>query len=297
MSSTQFNLQNLLDETLNDFFSGNRNEENIRSNFQNVTFPLYDICYTSLFNMSNSNNNNDREAEAEETKSNSGDSMPDLIPLDNTSSNINANVNNNIEMSQNQNQNQNQNQQFTLWSNLVEDYNAQIQTYQHNITSILRITENMLPVLRNNTNSNNIPRPRTASSNNNTNRRHTLITQLRDWFRNNELSSQYVLEFENLPIFFSDQATNRTTSSSSLTTTEIQNATDIFINDSSNNPLLYNTCPISLEEFRDGEPLMKINHCGHIFKAFELQRWFLRNTKCPSCRYDIRSTTTNNTSS
>lgn len=310
MSSTQLNLQNLLDETLNDFFSGNRNEENIRSNFQNVTFPLYDICYTSLFNMSNSNNNttplnrnNDREEageeaeeEAEETKSNSGDSMPDLIPLDNnnTSSNINANVNNNIEMSQNQNQNQ----QFTLWSNLVEDYNAQIQTYQHNITSILRITENMLPILRNNSNSNNNARPRTASSNNNTTRRHTLITQLRDWFRNNELSSQYVLEFENLPILFSDQATNRTTSSSSsasLTTTEIQSATDIFINDSSNNPLLYNTCPISLEEFRDGEPLMKINHCGHIFKAFELQRWFLRNTKCPSCRHDIR--TTNNTSS
>jgi len=33
--------------------------------------------------------------------------------------------------------------------------------------------------------------------------------------------------------------------------------------------------------------LMRIHGCGHIFKATSLHRWFERNHKCPSCRYDI----------
>ena len=303
MSSTQFNLQNLLDETLNDFFNMNTNT-NSRNNIdlQQMNFPLYDICYSSLFNIvvpENPNSemqNREEEVEVEEeeeTKSTSGDSMPDLIPLDNTS-NINSNINNNhnIEMSESPSQ------QLTLWANLLEDYNSQIQTYQQNIQSIIHITQELLPALRNRTNPTNI---NTTTTNNrpttspNSNRRNTLITQLRDWFRNNDLSSQsqYILEFENVtPLVFSN-TNNRNTSSTNtsvyLTTQEIQSATELFINDASNNVLVYNTCPISLEDFRDGEPLMRINHCGHIFKAFELQRWFLRNTKCPSCRYDIRT--------
>ena len=320
MSSTQFNLQHLLDETLNDFFS--TNPQNISSfPLYNYNLPFYDTSYTSLFNIQESNleseiSNNDDTNNNEETKSNSGDSIPDLIPLEDPS-NINSNINNNpnTEMSDSQSQ------QLTLWANLLEDYNSQIQVYQQNIQSIIHITENLLPVLRNNTNNNNVhtTRPVTSQtnnnntnnrsnntnnrsnntnnrSNNNTNR-SALITQLRDWFRNNELSSQYVLEFENItPLVLSNMnnlnsSVNNT--SFNLTTQEIQNATELFINDSSNNILTYTTCPISLEEFRDGEPLIRINHCGHIFKAFELQRWFLRNTKCPSCRYDIRTQNTN----
>lgn len=299
MSSTQFNLQDLLDETLNDLFNPNTNSSN-NIGFQQMNFPLYDICYSSLFNIvvsetqnsETTNNVVEEEEEVDETKSTSGDSMPDLIPLDDPS-NINSNINNNhnIEMSESPSQ------QLTLWANLLEDYNAQIQTYQQNIQSILHITQELLPALRNRTNPNTNPntntnnRPTTTQNNN---RRNTLITQLRDWFRNNDLSSQsdYILEFENItPLVFSN--TNNTNTSLYLTTQEIQNATELFINDSSNNALAYNTCPISLEDFRDGEPLMRINHCGHIFKAFELQRWFLRNNKCPSCRYDIRTQNTN----
>ena len=91
------------------------------------------------------------------------------------------------------------------------------------------------------------------------------------------------------PLFFSNTNTNNSSSiSASPTSQEIQNATELFIYEPRNR-LAYTTCPISLEEFREGEPLMRIYGCGHIFKAFELQRWFLRNTKCPSCRYDIRT--------
>jgi hypothetical protein len=288
MSSTQFNLQNILDNALTDFFSASGSEE------------IRDICY----NMSSFNYNylnlghnlveqnferqpvieREEEEEEEETKSNSGDSLPDLIPLDN-------NIEQRAMDSTTQNQNPNQNQQITLWYQLIEDYNAQIHTYQQNIQSIINITETILPMFNNNNNNNNIRQQRNTNTTSSSSRQN-LISQLRTLFRNNEYTSPYILEFENItPLFSSSQSQSQSQSqSTSLTSQEIQNATELFIHDSNiSNTLLYNTCPITLEEFREGEPVMRISYCGHIFKAFELQRWFLRNTKCPSCRYDIRT--------
>jgi len=48
-------------------------------------------------------------------------------------------------------------------------------------------------------------------------------------------------------------------------------------------------CPITLEDFEEGEELCKIIHCGHTFKWISLQGWFSRNAHCPVCRYDIRT--------
>ena len=47
-------------------------------------------------------------------------------------------------------------------------------------------------------------------------------------------------------------------------------------------------CPITLEEFHEGDELCKIIHCNHIFRKPQLMNWFQRNVKCPVCRYDIR---------
>ena len=304
MSSTQFNLQNILDNALTEFFSSSEEIRDIcynssfNYNYLNLghIFERQNLERQNLFegqnlerqNLERQNLERQNHTIEEETKSNSGDSLPELIPLDN-----------NIEMdntqNQNQNPNQNQNQQITLWYQLIEDYNAQIHTYQQNIQSIINITETILPMFNNN---NNARRQRNTNTNTNTNAssssRQNLISQLRNLFRNNEYTSPYILEFENItPIMFpSSQSQGQQSQSTSLTSQEIQNATELFIHDSSiSNTLLYNTCPITLEEFREGEPIMRIIHCGHIFKAFELQRWFLRNTKCPSCRYDIRTGT------
>jgi hypothetical protein len=289
MSSTQFNLQNILDNALTDFFSSSSEE-------------IRDICYNmSSFNYNYLNlgqnfggqnfGEQNHIVEEEETKSNSGDSLPELIPLDN---NIEQRA---MDYTQNPNpnQNQNQNQQITLWYQLVEDYNAQINTYQQNIQSIINITETILPMFNNN--NNNARQQRNTNANANSSSRQNLISQLRNLFRNNEYTSPYILEFENItPLMFpSSQGQQSQSQSTSLTSQEIQNATELFIHDANiSNTLLYNTCPITLEEFREGEPVMRISHCGHIFKAFELQRWFLRNTKCPSCRYDIRTGTGSN---
>jgi hypothetical protein len=52
--------------------------------------------------------------------------------------------------------------------------------------------------------------------------------------------------------------------------------------------LLNNECPITLEEFADGEQIRQIHHCKHSFKEAAIQNWFRSNVRCPVCRYDIR---------
>ena len=144
--------------------------------------------------------------------------------------------------------------------------------YQENVRTILDITQNLLPIDRNN----RTQRTRTnANANSNSN-------FWRDLLRNND----YTIDIERiLPNFFSS---NINANNIPPTQTEILHATTMLNYDVSNNELTSNICPISLEEFRNGESLTRINHCGHVFRSTELSRWFVRNPHCPSCRYDIR---------
>ena len=48
------------------------------------------------------------------------------------------------------------------------------------------------------------------------------------------------------------------------------------------------TCPISREEFEPNTVILKINHCGHIFKKNSLLNWFETSSRCPMCRHNIR---------
>jgi hypothetical protein len=48
------------------------------------------------------------------------------------------------------------------------------------------------------------------------------------------------------------------------------------------------SCPITLRSFQSNDVVYRIKHCGHLFSKNELDNWFLENTKCPVCRYDIR---------
>jgi hypothetical protein len=49
------------------------------------------------------------------------------------------------------------------------------------------------------------------------------------------------------------------------------------------------SCPISLEPFRENDYVSVIRFCNHIFNTRELNSWFMRNCRCPVCRYDIRN--------
>lgn len=62
------------------------------------------------------------------------------------------------------------------------------------------------------------------------------------------------------------------------------NCTRLIYGDISSNQTI---CPIDRMEFSDEDIILKINHCGHIFKEENLLRVFERNSKCPLCRHDI----------
>jgi hypothetical protein len=56
--------------------------------------------------------------------------------------------------------------------------------------------------------------------------------------------------------------------------------------DSSNNPIV-DTCPITMETFQAGDSVLRINHCGHIFKEGALRTWLARDGRCPVCRGSV----------
>lgn len=74
---------------------------------------------------------------------------------------------------------------------------------------------------------------------------------------------------------------------------QIINATrNIEFSDSSAN--MNTSCPITLDEFQNGDVVRQIIPCGHIFQETALRNWFSRNVRCPVCRYDIRDYIPNN---
>lgn len=68
-----------------------------------------------------------------------------------------------------------------------------------------------------------------------------------------------------------------------LTAEEMFNSTEILTYDASGT-LQHTRCPITLEDFANGDEVMRINTCGHIFRPTALQRWFQTHRECPMCR-------------
>jgi hypothetical protein len=72
------------------------------------------------------------------------------------------------------------------------------------------------------------------------------------------------------------------------TNAQIANSTNSIIYDASNIEFTTHVCPITLTDFVNGENLLCIRQCHHIFKESSLMNWFSRSARCPLCRYDIR---------
>ena len=47
------------------------------------------------------------------------------------------------------------------------------------------------------------------------------------------------------------------------------------------------SCPISCDDFKPEDNVIKINKCGHIVSKAELKDWFMINKSCPLCNYNI----------
>jgi hypothetical protein len=70
-----------------------------------------------------------------------------------------------------------------------------------------------------------------------------------------------------------------------LTALQVDDATQMVQYDC--DVMNHTQCPITLEDFVDGEQVCRISHCGHIFKRTNLLRWFDTNTCCPVCRHNL----------
>lgn len=76
-----------------------------------------------------------------------------------------------------------------------------------------------------------------------------------------------------------------------LTQEEINNkCTRSLLRDISSN---VTNCPIDLAEIQQDEYVLKINHCGHVFRESNLRRVFETSSLCPLCRHNLRSNNSN----
>lgn len=105
----------------------------------------------------------------------------------------------------------------------------------------------------------------------------------RNPFRNTIPHTFEIQEFT-LPFFRSSDDTRNTRPSME----QIVNTTRIFSYDPSEE-LITTRCPISFEDFNEGDILCEIIRCHHVFKYNHLYNWFSSNSRCPVCRHDINS--------
>jgi hypothetical protein len=157
------------------------------------------------------------------------------------------------------------------YNNLVNGFNENTQRYNDNISTVI---EGSLPRIDYQENINAY----------NANIIHfigLLRTYLLTLYNMNSPLS-YLPSFEMFATYESDA------NASSMTPSQIDLVTEIitFRVDDANNDRV---CPISLEDFIDGEELLKIRGCGHFFKKEKLRCWFSRSLFCPVCRYNVRS--------
>lgn len=298
------NLQQILEETLNSFLVGEgsssssipldssygmlngfTNDLSFNSTIRNVYQQLSTIPVLGLEPLQLVINPNISGLDSSDSRlEQDNESLPDLIPIEEPPVISNTNSNPSPTIAE-----QDSRRRLRLWSDLLLDYHTQMTHYQKNIQSILQITETMLPVTR------------SVSSRENQNWTNRLLQLLQ-----NPNQNSFVLEFD--PVILPSTSTSTNTPLRSrgfpsrnnnegnhtrLSALQIQSQTSLFNYDSQNNPLTITICPITLEDFQEGEMLMRIHHCGHIFKAESLHRWLERNHKCPSCRYDLSTTSPN----
>jgi hypothetical protein len=73
-----------------------------------------------------------------------------------------------------------------------------------------------------------------------------------------------------------------------LSQSQIENATESVLYTTEAFPEI-TQCPISLDEFDDGELVCQIRYCRHIFKRRNIMRWLETHTCCPVCRHDLEN--------
>lgn len=157
----------------------------------------------------------------------------------------------------------------TIYETMI-NYNTNMLQYQANIREMLRLI---------NVNSINYRLRMNENRQTHQNRnsfRHFTNTTHRQNGNNSFLFSQWTQ-----PLF--NQTRPRI-----LSQTQINQYTTTFTYSDQSQELINETrCPISLENFQNGDSLCQIIGCGHVFLRTNLMNWFRRSHQCPICRYDL----------
>jgi hypothetical protein len=178
----------------------------------------------------------------------------------------------------------------TQWFRYTDDYHQQMRLYQESSLQMIRVGQTLARILQVSLRpmhqaalSYNTPPPITSLNQPS----NLMPPHVRDFLSRNGFEL-------NMNGFSIPLPTLRTEVDDPITFPTIQqvlSGTEQFIYNEDNAARVHDTrCPISLDDFQPGEELCQIKSCRHIFKWESLQNWFSRNSHCPVCRYDIRST-------
>lgn len=173
-------------------------------------------------------------------------------------------------------------------------YNNNIRAYNENVRTFLEIIGNITRNEQDNgidnlpgniTSSQEVPREPTIPPQQEIqpDMNDLFSTLFSNMFQNQPFSSMNTIRTAH----YTTTIPNRTNSTVIRPTTEqLNNALENILYRASEQNT--STCPITLEEFREGDTIRRIKHCGHIFSTQSINNWFNRHTRCPVCRYDIR---------
>jgi len=178
------------------------------------------------------------------------------------------------------------------WFRQTRDYNEQMRLYHQNISSMVRVTQNIGRILQGLVRSQPLePSRPIVSGTQNVPITSLMPPHITDIFNRNGLDLNMDIRGFSIPIPREVNMQVHPTISQIMEGTERYNYTPERMRDISTT-----RCPISLEDFQLGDELCEIKHCHHIFKWRSLQNWFSRNSHCPVCRYDIREYTSSTSS-
>ena len=263
-------------DTYHDFLENNINNRHTRynnNNNNNNQSTTYDICNNMVFTVINEYNVNMLEYNV---------NMREYLINNSNTTNHNINTND----TNNSNDTNNINTNFIEYNNNVSDYNSNMRRFLDLISTInYNISSNNSRNYRTSENIRQQPRQtyRTNTTNANTNQTNT--TNRTNPFGRNPVYTYTPTQL--LSYYLPNR--QRTFTNVVVRPSELQiiDATQL-INYSDSETYNNTSCPITMEEFNNGEQICQIKHCGHNFREDALRNWFTTNVRCPVCRYDIR---------
>ena len=173
-------------------------------------------------------------------------------------------------------------QQMSLF-HMTSEYLDSMRLFQENMGAIIRHIH--IPASTSTTRTIRHPRSGSPTRGFRRDRTSPLIPFLPSTIPQPNRNGQIALEFHTAPFAFMN---SEPPPPPVPTLQQFTQATETLIfNSESMSRIPTMTCPITLEDFQHGELLCQIKHCRHIFKEYALRNWFVRNTHCPVCRYDI----------